>query len=154
MNGLGKKIADGVIAWAIPIVCAGLIALWGRAPEEVRHYWPVAIMCVVGVLSIAISMQNRQEIRKMREIHESAAALEENNRKAFLAILDDSMGSIYAACVARGYSTEDERRRYTRLDAAYKGQGGNGEATRRKEHFNALPDEEEWHAQNDRNKGG
>ena len=48
--------------------------------------------------------------------------------------------------MAKGYTTEDERRRYARLHAAYEALGGNGEAKRRKIHFEALPDEEEWKA--------
>lgn|GEM_PF-6273457 len=157
MNGLGKKIVDCVISWAVPVACAGLIALWGRLPEDMRHYWPVAAEGLMCVWSIAIALQNRHEIRKIHKIHENAEAKEaarqavdESVAKAFRAMLDDDMGNLYAACVAKGYTTEDERRRYERLDAAYEGVHGNGEAKRRKPRFFALPDEEEWNARQNR----
>lgn len=159
MNGIKGKIAEGIVAWALPIICAGLIAVWGHVPEGARHYWPVAIVCMQGLWSIIIALQNRNEIKKLREIHEKADAQEENRRsiddsiaKAFRAMLDDDMGNLYAACVAKGHSTEDERRRYDRLQKAYESIGGNGEAKRRKAHFDALPDENEWRAMN-RNGG-
>ena len=59
-------------------------------------------------------------------------------------VLDDDMGKIFVACLEKGYSTEDERRRYDRLDAAYTSMGGNGEAARRKPLFHAIKHEEEW----------
>lgn len=153
MQGVRGKIVEGLVSWALPIICAGLIVVWGRVPDEIRHYWPVALVCMLDLWFGMIALQNRSEIRKLRAIHEKADAQEEKRRaiddsiaKAFRAMLDDDMGNLYAACVARGYTTEDERRRYERLHRAYEGIGGNGEAKRRYTHFFALPDEAEWRA--------
>lgn len=149
-----KKISDAIIGWAVPAVCAAALLLWKDVPEDVKHYWPLLVVALVALWDGIATWRNRQDIRELRAIHAAADAREEAMQqrdeviaKAFRAMLDDSMGVIYAACVARGYTTEDERRRYARLDAAYTANGGNGEAARRKVHFNALMDEEEWKAQ-------
>lgn len=153
MRGLGKKIFEEIIDWAVPVACAGAMLLWDDVPDEIRHYWPVGCVFIVGIYSLIVAIQNRREVKRLREIHEKAdaneaerKALDDSIAKAFRAMLDDQMGSLYAACVARGYTTEDERRRYARLHSAYEAMGGNGEAKRRKIHFDALPDEEEWKA--------
>ena len=153
MQKLGRKIAEKVIDWAVPVICAGALLLWDDVPLEVRHYWPVLCVLAVGVLSLTVTVQNRNEIKRLRQIHDKADAKEAERKavddsiaKAFRAMLDDDMGNLYAWCVSKGYTTEDERRRYNRLHAAYEGVGGNGEAKRRKIHFDAIPDEEEWHA--------
>ena len=149
-----KKVIDTVIDWAVPTVCAAALLLWNDVPEDVRHYWPLLIVALVAICDSAATWRNCEDIRQLRAIYAAADAREESAKqrndviaKAFRAMLDDGMGAIYAACVARGYSTEDERRRYARLDSAYTANGGNGEAARRKVHFNALMDEEEWKAQ-------
>lgn len=153
MRGLGKKVIEEIIDWAVPVACAGAMLLWDDVPDEIRHYWPVGCVFIVGIYSLIVAIQNRREVKRLREIHEKAdaneaerKALDDSIAKAFRAMLDDQMGSLYAACVARGYTTEDERRRYARLHSAYEAMGGNGEAKRRKIHFDALPDEEEWKA--------
>ena len=153
MQKYGKRIIEEVINWAVPVVCAAALVVAKNVPQEILHYWPVACMSIQGLYSLILVCQNRREVRRLREIHEQADAKEKERRaiddsiaKAFRAILDDQMGSLYAACVAKGYTTEDERRRYARLHAAYEAMGGNGEAKRRKIHFEALPDEEEWRA--------
>lgn len=148
-----KKISDAIIGWAVPAVCAAALLLWNDVPEDVKHYWPLLVVALVALWDGVATWRNRQDIRELRAIHAAADAREEAMQqrdeiiaKAFRAMLDDSMGTIYAACVARGYTTEDERRRYSRLDSAYTANGGNGEAARRKKHFDALPDEDEWKA--------
>lgn len=155
MQKYGRKIIEEIIDWAVPVMCAGALLVWQQIPADIQHYWPVICVSVVGVYSLIIVFLNRREIRQLRQIHEQAVAkeaarraLDESISKAFRAMLDDQMGSLYAACVARGYTTEDERRRYARLHSAYEAMGGNGEAKRRKIHFEALPDEEEWKARN------
>ena len=148
-----KKIVDGVIDWVVPVLCAGALMLWDDMPDDVRHYWPVICIFITEVYSLVLAHHNRREIQKLCKIHEQAdkeemerRANDESIAKAFRAMLDDAMGALYASCVAKGYTTEDERRRYARLHAAYEAVGGNGEAKRRKQHFEALPDEEEWNA--------
>ena len=89
-------------------------------------------------------MREAQELAEKKRAEQKKA--EDNVAKAFRAMLDDAMGNLYSACVAKGYTTEDERRRYARLHAAYEAVDGNGEAKRRKVHFDALPDEDEWKA--------
>ena len=155
MQKYGRKIIEEIIDWAVPVMCAGALLVWQRIPADIQHYWPVICVSVVGVYSLIIVFLNRREIRQLRQIHEQAdakeaarRALDESIAKAFRAMLDDQMGCLYAACVAKGYTTEDERRRYARLHSAYEAMGGNGEAKRRKIHFEALPDEEEWKARN------
>lgn len=113
----------------------------------------MAFVCLQTVYSIILALQNKREIKSLRAIHEKADAKEEERKvidgniaKAFRAMLDDGMANLYAACVAKGYTTEDDRRRFDRLHAAYLAMNGNGEAKRRKIHFDALPDEEEWKA--------
>lgn len=159
MQKLGRKIAEKVIDWAVPVICAGALLLWDDVPLEVRHYWPVLGVLVVGFLSLTVAIQNRNEIKRLRQSHESNVAKEaerkkvdENIAKAFRAMLDDDMGNLYGACVSKGYTTEDERRRYNRLHAAYEGVGGNGEAKRRKTHFDGILDEEEWKVKHLHNK--
>lgn len=153
-----KKIVEQVINWAVPVICAGLLVCWKNIPADLHHYWPVVCVFVQGLYSLIIAYQNRRELAKLRAIHEKADAKERERKavddsiaKAFRAMLDDDMGNLYAACVAKGYTTEDERRRYNRLHTAYEGVGGNGEAKRRKVHFDAIQDEEEWKAEQNHN---
>jgi len=158
MQKYGKKIIEEIIDWAVPVICAGAMLMWNDVPNEIRHYWPVGCVLIVGIYSMIVAIQNRREVRRLREIHEKADAKESDRKaiddsiqKAFRAMLDDQMGSLYASCVAKGYTTEDERRRYDRLQTAYEGCGGNGEAKRRKNHFEAIIDEETWKAQHPNN---
>ncbi len=153
MHSYIKRVIEKAIDWAVPALCAAVLVAWRHIPEEATHYMPVAIIGVAGLYGISISLRNRNDIKRLRAIHEAADAREEAAKvkdegfaSAFRAMLDDAMGTIYATCVARGYTTEDERRRYERLNKAYEGVGGNGEAKRRKTHFDALPDEETWKA--------
>lgn len=158
MQNYTKKIIEEVIDWAVPIMCAGAMLMIKDVPSEIQHYWPVGCVLIIGLYSLIVAIQNRREVRRLREIHEKAdakeadrKAVDESMAKAFRAMLDDQMGCLYAACVAKGHTTEDERRRYARLHSAYEAMGGNGEAKRRKAHFEALPDEEEWKARHARN---
>ena len=160
MQQYGKRVIEKLIDWAVPVICAGALLLWQKVPNDVQHYWPVVCMGVMGLFSLCISIQNRQDVRRLRVIHEQADLKAEESKKkddlfakAFRASLDDDMGKLYAICVEKGYTTEDERRRYDRLQAAYEGVGGNGEAKRRKEHFEAIMYEEEWRAKVARKRG-
>ena len=153
MQKYTKKVIEEVINWAVPVICAGALVFWKNVPQDVQHYWPVVCVSIQGLYSLIISYQNRKEVKRLREIHEEAdrkeaerKAVDDSIAKAFRAMLDDDMGNLYAACLSKQYTTEDERRRYNRLHAAYEGVGGNGEAKRRKIHFDAIPDEEEWRA--------
>ena len=154
MQKYARKIIEEIIDWAVPAACAGALLLWKDVPGEVQHYWPVACVLVIDVYLLIVAGQNRREVKRLRQIHENAEkkeadrkAVDDSIAKAFRAMLDDNMGALYAACVVKGYTTEDERRRYDRLQSAYEGVGGNGEAKRRKLHFEAIIDEETWKAQ-------
>lgn len=158
MQKYTKKVIEEVINWAVPVICAGALVFWKNIPQDIQHYWPVLCVSIQGLYSLIISYQNRKEIKHLREIHEKAEqkeaerrAVDDNIAKAFRAMLDDDMGNLYAACLTKGYTTEDERRRYNRLHTAYEGIGGNGEAKRRKIHFDAIMDEEEWRAKHQQN---
>lgn len=153
MQKYGRKIIEKIIDWAVPVMCAGTLVFWQQIPGDIRHYSPLICVVVINLYMLAMICMDRREVRRLREIHDKADVKEAQRKaiddcmlKAFRAMLDDQMGTLYAACVARGYTTEDERRRYARLHAAYEATGGNGEAKRRKIHFEALPDEEEWKA--------
>ena len=141
-KGLIKRVAN----WAVPVICAATLALWDKIPVEAQHYWPVACIAVMGLCSLIMAIQDRRDLKLHIQMHTERKETDECMLKAFRAILDADMCAIYAACVARGYTTEDERRLYNRLHNAYEGAGDNGEAKRRKVHFDALPDEEEWRA--------
>lgn len=153
MQNYVKKFIEEAITWAVPVICAGILMFWKKVPEEYQHYWPVLLVFIQGLHALILSYQNRRDIKNLRQLH-ATADRKENDRKAidasiaraFRAILDDDMGKLYETCIARGYTTEDERRRYLRLHAAYEGIGGNGEAQRRKTHFEAIQDEELWKA--------
>lgn len=146
MQKFAKRISDLVISWAVPLICAATLAMWGRIPKEAQHYWPVACIAVIGVYSLILAFQDRRDIRRHMQMHEDRKAIDDSMLKAFRAMLDADMGGLYEAAVARGYTTEDERRMYDRLHRAYEGVGGNGEAKRRKVHYDAIPYEEEWRA--------
>lgn len=148
-----KKIIEETINWAVPAICAAALLLFQKLPIDIWHYWPVICVSIMGICSLLITSQNRRDVKKLRKIHEDAdkkeverKAIDDSIAKAFRAMLDDSMALLYAQCMVKGYTTEDERRRYNRLNAAYIGMNGNGEGTRRKIHFDAIPDEEEWNA--------
>lgn len=148
-----KRIIEQVINWAVPVICAGVVVMWGRIPADLQHYWPVGLVFIQGVYSIVLSYQNHNEIKHLRSIHEREEAKEaerkavnDSNAKAFRAMLDMLMAELYGICVQKGHTTEEDRRMYNRLHNAYIGIGGNGEAKRRKTHFDALPDEEEYKA--------
>ena len=157
MKSYGKKIIDEVINWGVPVLCAGALLAWDRVPPDLRHYWPVLCVAMTTICSLAMEAQTRREVKRLRAIHEEADKQTEEKRKreddiasAFKAMLDDDMGKLYEVCLRRGYTTEDERRRYRRLDAAYKDMGGNGEATERKQRFFGLMHEEEWKIKHER----
>lgn len=161
MQNYGKKIIEEIINWAVPVICAGTLVMWNNIPQDIQHYWPVAFVSIIGIHSLTISYQNRKEIKRLREYHERADAKEAERKsvddsflKAFRAMLDDDMGNLYMVCLNKGYTTEDERRRYNRLHIAYEGAGGNGEAKRRKVHFDAIMDEEEWKARQNKIEKG
>ena len=154
LQNLIQKAADKFVDWAVPAACAGLLLAWDSIPNDVQHYWPILIVGLIAVCDGLGTWRNRRDICALRALHAATDAREEAKQqrdeataKAFRAMLDESMANLYAGCVAKGYTTEDDRRRYNRLHAAYKGMGGNGEADRRKTHFDALPDEETWNAQ-------
>lgn len=156
MQSYIKKAVDKLIDWAVPAFCAALVLLWKDIPKDIQHYWPILLVGLISVCDTLATWRNRKEIRAMRAIHAAADAREAAKQahddaiaKAFRAMLDENMANLYAACVAKGYTTEDDRRRYNRLHNAYIGMDGNGEAARRKIHFDALPDEETWHALHD-----
>lgn len=158
MQNYLRKVIEKTIDWAVPAVCAAALVVWKDIPADLQHYWPVVCVAIQGLCSLVIAHQNRKEVRRLRVIHEKAdakeadrKAIDDSIQKAFRAMLDDQMGSLYASCVAKGYTTEDERRRYDRLQTAYEGCGGNGEAKRRKNHFEAIIDEETWKAQHPNN---
>lgn len=158
MQNYLRKVIEKTIDWAVPAVCAAALVVWKDIPADLQHYWPVVCVAIQGLCSLVIAHQNRKEVRRLRAIHEKAdakeadrKAIDDSIQKAFRAMLDDQMGSLYASCVAKGYTTEDERRRYDRLQTAYEGCGGNGEAKRRKNHFEAIIDEETWKAQHPNN---
>ena len=151
MQKYTNKVVEEIINWAVPVICAGALVFWQKVPHDVQHYWPVVCVSIQGLYALVVSYQNRKEVKRLRKIHEDAErkeaerkTVDDNIAKAFCAMLDDDMGNLYASCIAKGYTTEDERRRYNRLHAAYESVGGNGEAKRRKIHFDAIPDEEEW----------
>lgn len=135
-----RKALETAISWAVPAACAGLLVLWNEVPEDVQHYWPVLILALPSVASLIMSDHTRRDVKNLHKLH----AKDDMMGKAFRAMLDDDMGKIYVSCLEKGYSTEDERRRYDRLDAAYTSMGGNGEAARRKPLFHAIMHEEEW----------
>lgn len=135
-----RKILENVISWAVPVVCAALMLLWDDVPKEIQHYWPVLFLAIPSIASLIMSDHTRRDVKRLHKLHER----DDMMGKAFRAMLDDDMGKIYVACLEKGYSTEDERRRYDRLDAAYTSMGGNGEAARRKPLFHAIQHEEEW----------
>lgn len=155
MQHYAKKIIEQVINWAVPVICAGVLVAWGRVPANLQHYWPVGLVFIQGVYSMVLSYQNHNEIKHLRSIHEreeareaDRKAVDDANAKAFRAMLDNDMAELYALCVKKRYTTEEDRRMYNRLHKAYEGVGGNGEAKRRKVHFDALKDEEEYRACN------
>lgn len=146
MQNIWRKALDEAIKWAIPAACAAL-GLWlAEVPDDLKHALPPVALALAVLACILVVANMRREINGLKKIH---AAAEENDkliRSAFRAMLDDDMGKLYCSCVKQGYTTEDERRRYERLNKAYEGVDGNGEAKRRKDRFFALPTEEEWMA--------
>lgn len=157
MQGYFKRVVEKVIDWGVPVVCAAALLLWEEIPNNLHHYWPVICLAVMGIYSLIMSIQTRREVVRLRKIHEESdlkavklQARDDSIAKAFRAMLDDDMGNLYAACMSKGYTTEDERRRYARLNSAYEAVHGNGEAKRRHDRFEKIPDENEWKAQQNR----
>jgi len=118
MQNYLRKVIEKTIDWAVPAVCAAALVVWKDIPADLQHYWPVVCVAIQGLCSLVIAHQNRKEVRRLRAIHEKAdakeadrKAIDDSIQKAFRAMLDDQMGSLYASCVAKGYTTEDERRR-------------------------------------------
>lgn len=135
-----RKILETLIGWIVPVIGAAALVLWRQIPEDAMHYWPVAVLGVLAISAWWQSVQVRKDVAHLRELH----AKDDKMGKAFRAILDDDMGKLYVKCLEKGYTTEDERRRYDRLDSAYTSLDGNGEAARRKPLFHAIAHEEEW----------
>lgn len=61
-----------------------------------------------------------------------------------LAMLDDQICRQIAECRRRGYTTQDERRRVTRMHEAYRARGGNHGEENEYEIFKSLPTEEDY----------
>ena len=151
MHGYFKRIIEKIIDWGVPVVCAAALLIWKEIPNDLHHYWPVICIAVMGIYSLIMSIQTRRDVRSLHRIHKQAdekaaekQARDDSIAKAFRAMLDDDMGKLYISCLEKGYTTEDERRRYDRLDKAYHELDGNGEAARRKPLFLAIDHEEEY----------
>jgi len=147
MQKFAQKIADKVVSWAVPVLCAAALAMWSKIPAEAQHYWPVACIAVIGIYNLVVACQDRRDLKRHMQMHDERKAIDDSMSKAFRAILDAEMGALYSNAVTRGYTTEDERRMYDRLEEAYEEQHGNGEAKRRKVHYFAISYEEEWRVQ-------
>lgn len=146
MQDVLKKAGEKVIDYIIPGACAAVLLWFGRLPENIREAVPFLAVAAIALCSIIQSGRTRSEIGKLRKIHEESDRTSDLMSEAMRAQMDDAMGKLYAGCVQRGYSTEDERRCYERMERAYEGIGGNGEAKRRASKFFALRTEEEWKA--------
>lgn len=137
---IGKRIAEQAVDYLVPVICAAAMVWFGKFPEGVRHWVPVGIVGILAMCAVIQCSRTHKEIAKLRALHEDDGLRLEATR----AQLDDAMGRIYTTCVERGYSTEDERRCYERMEKAYEGIGGNGEAKRRAASFFAIKREEVW----------
>lgn len=152
MTGM-DKIVDAIIKWAVPAAGAALIAAWSNAQEDLR--WVVLSVAAVILFGWYYSKTRTKTLlelsKRVDEIDRRQQVSEEDmgtTRKAFRAMLDDDMGKLYHACLRQGYTTEDERRRYDRLQKAYEANEGNGEAKRRKDLFYEILTEEQYRIRN------
>ena len=137
---LMKRIAEQAVDYLVPVICAAAMVWLGDFPAGIGHWVPVGIVGILAMCAVVQCIRTRRDVAKLRALHEDDGLRLEATR----AQLDDSMGRIYATCVTRGYSTEDERRCYDRMEQAYENLGGNGEAKRRAVSFFAIPREEVW----------
>lgn len=135
-----KRIAEQAIDYLVPVICAAAMLWVGKIPGEIQHWIPVGIVGAFSMSAVIQGIRTRHDVRELRKLHADDAFKTE----AMRAQLDDAMGKLYASCVVKGYTTEEERRVYQRMEDAYEGIKGNGEAKRRAAWFFALMPEEEW----------
>ncbi len=138
-----KRVGEKTVDYVVPILCAGALVWVGQMPESLHHWVPVLVVGVLSLCAVILSGATRREVRKLSRIHEESDSHSILMAEATRAQLDDSMGKLYAACIERGYTTEDERRCYDRMEKAYEAIGGNGEAKRRSVKFFEIAWEEQ-----------
>lgn len=88
-----------------------------------------------------------EQTRTIKHLAEKVELLHKNDpvaEECDLAILDNAICTVITDCRRKGYTTADERRRVTRMHAAYKARGGNHGEEREYEIFCGLPTEEEY----------
>lgn len=77
---------------------------------------------------------------KVEKLHEHDAVAIECD----LSAMDDRICTKIAECVARGYTTAEDRRRVVRMHEAYQARGGNHGEANEYARFKRLPSEEEF----------
>lgn len=138
-----KRIGEKTVDYAVPVVCAAAMVWLDQLPPRLHHWMPVLMAAVLSLCAVLLATSTRREVVKLRQLHRDSDAHSALMVEATRAQLDDSMGKLYAACMGRGYTTEDERRCYDRMEKAYEAIGGNGEAKRRSIKFFEIAWEEQ-----------
>lgn len=95
-----------------------------------------------------IKEEQRAQRLEIEKIHTAMQTLHAHDREALeghLASLDNQICQQIEKCRLRGYTTDSDRRRVTRMHEAYQALGGNHGEEYEFEIFRELPTEEEFH---------
>ena len=119
------------------------VSFKNMAKRVVKFVWEIIHEEITGQLDERFDAIEKRfdkleaEVAKRHE-HDDA-------KKEFdLAMLDDQICRQIAECRRRGYTTQDERRRVTRMHEAYRARGGNHGEENEYEIFKSLPTEEDY----------
>lgn len=107
--------------------------------KAVRWVWALIKDEVIGKLD---DISNRLDAleKNVQKKHEH----DEEARECDLASLDDQICQQIEKCRMRGYTTDSDRRRVTRMHQAYRARGGNHGEENEYEIFLRLPTEEDY----------
>lgn len=119
------------------------VSFKNMAKRAVKFVWEIIREEITGQLDERFDAIEK----RFDKLEENVAKRHENDdaqKECDLALLDDQICRQIAECRRRGYTTQDERRRVTRMHEAYRARGGNHGEENEYEIFKSLPTEEDY----------
>lgn len=144
MQNTTRKVVDKVIDYTVPLLCAGVTVRFSNLPAEWQKVAPMALVVAAMFYVLFVTNRTRRDVEELKAIHKKSDEINDILFAALRIDMNDAMQNLYESCLKRGYTTEQERRSYGKMQAAYEACKGNGESLDRKNRFYALQHEEEY----------
>ena len=105
------------------------------------------VKLVISWIADALIEKITEPIEAINKRLDRLEALHKQDQAALecdLSVMDDRICHLIGLCSKKGYTTADERRRVTRMHAAYRARGGNHGEEAEYARFLLLPTQEEY----------